>query len=98
MENYFLCRRRKLVPLLLVFLIYHTMSAQCTISSFTVVKTNATCYSNGEIKVSIPTGQTGCETRFATLTPVTGTSNTPVPSQTQTLTFLSAGGDVVFGS
>ena len=72
--------------------------SQCTITGFTVAKTNATCFSNGEIKVSIPTGQLGCETRFATLVPVTGTSNTPVPSQTQTLTFLSAGGDVIFGS
>jgi gliding motility-associated-like protein len=74
------------------------MGAQCTISSFTVTKTNAACFSNGEIKVGIPTGQSGCETRFATLVPVTGTSNTPVPSQTQTLTFSGTGGDVIFGS
>ncbi len=72
--------------------------AQCTISSFTVAPTNATCFSNGQIKVSIPTGQSGCETRFATLTPVTGSSNTPIPSQTQTLTFSSTGGEVVFSS
>jgi gliding motility-associated-like protein len=73
-------------------------NAQCTISGFTVIKTNATCFSNAEIKVGIPTGQTGCETRFATITPVTGTSNTPVPNQTQTLTFSTTGGDVIFGS
>ena len=102
MENIFfnwnkLSRKDLFLSYLLLFMVQINYS-QCTITSFTVAKTNATCFSNGEIKVSIPTGQSGCETRFATLVPVTGTSNTPVPSQTQTLTFLSAGGDVVFGS
>ena len=71
--------------------------AQCTISSFTVAPTNATCFSNGEIKVSIPTGQSGC-TGNVRLIPVTGANNTPVPSQTQQLTVPSSGGEVVFSS
>ncbi|WGK95080.1 MULTISPECIES: gliding motility-associated C-terminal domain-containing protein [Flavobacterium] len=92
-----LLRKDLFLSYLLLFMVQINYS-QCTITSFTVAKTNATCFSNGEIKVSIPTGQSGCETRFATLVPVTGTSNIPVPSQTQTLTFSSTGGDVVFGS
>ena len=88
----------KTVAVLLLVFFTQFVIAQCTTTNFTVAKTNASCFSNGEIKVSIPTGQSGCETRFATLVPVTGTSNTPVPSQTQTLTFSSAGGDVIFGS
>ena len=90
--------QKQLVLFSFFFLFSQLSNAQCTISGFTVTKTNATCFSNGEIKVGIPIGQTGCETRFATITPVTGTSNTPVPNQTQTLTFSTTGGDVVFGS
>jgi gliding motility-associated-like protein len=90
--------QKQLVLFSFLLLFGQLSNAQCTISGFTVTKTNATCFSNGEIKVGIPTGQTGCETRFATITPVTGTSNTPVPNQTQTLTFSTTGGDVVFGS
>jgi gliding motility-associated-like protein len=90
--------QKQLVLFSFLLLFGQLSNAQCTISGFTVTKTNATCFSNAEIKVGIPTGQTGCETRFATITPVTGTSNTPVPNQTQTLTFSTTGGDVVFGS
>ncbi len=98
--NFNLLKKKNIIVLLffLFLFLFESVSAQCTISNFTVTKTNATCFSNGEIKVGIPTGQSGCETRFATLVPVTGTSNTPVPSQTQTLTFSGTGGDVIFGS
>lgn len=90
--------QKQLVLFSFFFLFGQLTNAQCTQTGFTVTKTNATCFSNGEIKVGIPTGQTGCETRFATITPVTGTLNTPVPNQTQTLTFSATGGDVIFGS
>lgn len=96
--NFSFIKRKEALLVLLLLSVFEIGLAQCTISNFTVSKTNATCFSNGQIKVSIPTGQSGCDTRFATLVPVTGTSNTPVPSQTQTLTFPSTGGDVVFGS
>lgn len=96
--NFNLLKKKNIIVLLFFLFLFESVSAQCTISNFTVTKTNATCFSNGEIKVGIPTGQSGCETRFATLVPVTGTSNTPVPSQTQTLTFSGTGGDVIFGS
>ncbi|WP_157490516.1 hypothetical protein, partial [Flavobacterium succinicans] len=81
---------------LLAFLTSFWGLAQCNISNFTVTRTNGTCFSNGSIKVGIPTGQTGCSTRFATLVPVTGPSNTPVTSQTQTLLFSETGGDITF--
>jgi len=71
--------------------------SQCTVSNFTVTRTNATCFSNGDIRVSIPTGQSGCA-GFVTITPVVGSSNTPVPNQTQTAPFSATGGEVVFGS
>ncbi len=102
MKNFFnnwnsIVRNKVLLFSFFLFIVQITYS-QCNVSSFVVVKNNATCFSNGDIRVSIPTGQTSCETRFATLVPVTGSSNTPVPSQTQTLTFPSTGGEVVFGS
>ena len=74
--------------LLVVSLFSLQSFAQCNTTNFTVTRTNGTCFSNGSIKVGIPTGQTGCSTRFASLTPVTGPSNTPVPSQTQILLSL----------
>ena len=102
MKNFFnnlnsIVRIKVLLFSFFLFIVQITYS-QCTVSSFVVTRNNATCFSNGDIRVSIPTGQTSCETRFATLVPVTGPSNTPVPSQTQTLTFPSTGGEVVFGS
>ena len=69
---------------------------QCNTSNFTVTQTNGTCFSNGSIKVGIPTEQTGCSGFFAILTPVTGSSNTPVTGQQQTRIFSDTGGDVTF--
>ena len=70
--------------------------SQCNTANFTVTKVNGTCFSNGSITVGIPSGQTGCSTRFASLIPVTGPTNTPVPSQTQILTFSETGGNITF--
>ena len=70
--------------------------SQCNTANFTVTKVNGTCFSNGTITVGIPSGQTGCSTRFASLIPVTGPTNTPVPSQTQILTFSETGGNITF--
>jgi gliding motility-associated-like protein len=84
--------------LLMVSLFSLQSFAQCNTANFTVTKTNGTCFSNGSITVVIPSGQTGCSTRFATLTPVTGPSNTPVTSQTQILLFSDTGGDITFGT
>ena len=84
------------VAVIVTLLISLVGFSQCNTANFTVTKVNGTCFSNGSITVGIPIGQTGCSTRFASLTPVTGPSNTPVPSQTQILTFSETGGNITF--